>query len=118
MKLGNEASIHYTETLGSVSIYELHVEGRPVMRITADLGDPNRMIRISRPTGLESQETTGVFSIKSEGEALIEDAAGDPIGVAPGTQRVSGMSVQRYIAPRALKLLARLYVPKSSDIGS
>jgi hypothetical protein len=37
-----KSQIHYLTDLGTVAIYAVELEGRPVMRLTADLWDPNR----------------------------------------------------------------------------
>jgi hypothetical protein len=114
MKLGSKDEARYVGTMGSVALYEVALEGRPVIRIMADLSDPNRRIMISKPNGTGVQHTNGVFSIKVEGEELIEDADGNPVGVVPGAQRVSGVSVYRYVLPRLHRLIARVYVPIES----
>lgn len=111
MKLGHKSQIHYLTDLGTVSIYEVELEGRPVMRVTADLWDPNRAIMIAKADGTGVQKTEGQFLVKTEGQQLIEDADGNPAGVVPGTTRVSAISIYEFVLPRLPFLLARLLVP-------
>lgn len=103
--------IYFSETAGTTSIYLVEVEGRPVMRILANTSDPNQRIAITRADGTGFQWTTGQFQMKTEGEQLIEDADGNPVGVLAGQQRVSGVSVYTYVVPRMVRLIARLLDP-------
>lgn len=103
--------IYFSETTGTMSVYLVEVEGRVVMRVLANMSDPNQRIAITRPDGTGFQWTGGQFQVKTDGEQLVEDADGNPVGVVAGMQRVSGVSIYTYVVPRMVRLLARLLAP-------
>lgn len=117
MKLGHESDeIAYVTDLGTVSVYQVTLENRPVMRVTADRNDPNRGIRIAKADGTGVQLTKGQFTLTDvdpDGPMTMvmgEDGVPEGFVPAPGNGRVSEKSVYTYVLPRLHLLIARLFV--------
>jgi hypothetical protein len=84
--------------LGTSRIFHVIVEGRPALRVVADLSDPSRCLTVTAPNGTNVTRTEYPFEVTYDEVRLIEDADGHAVGVVPGLPRVDERSVESFVA--------------------
>lgn len=83
--------------LGTSRIFHVLVGGTPVLRIVADLSDPNRYLSVTAPNGTNVVRTEWQFRVLHDEVRLIEDADGHAVGVVSALPRVDEASVERFV---------------------
>lgn len=105
MKLGHaNDEIKYSSTTGTVTRFDVVLDGELTMSIVCDAADPDKVIRITAAhvLGEVLHDTKGRFTMKVK---FTEDADGNPLGAE---ERVDRVSVYKYVLPRLHVLLGRL----------
>lgn len=103
MQLGHSADeIKYLDTIGTLAVYVVILDGEPTMNILCDSADETKAIKIAKISKADKAQTTkGQFELTS---VMVEGPDG-PVGMET---RVDEKSVYRYVVPRLHVLLGRL----------
>ena len=102
MKLGHGNEIKFELTHGTVTRYQVILDGEPTMAVQCDAADPERTITILTLGGDHCLPTKGHFQMTSK---FLEGPDGAPLGME---QRVDSKSVYSYVLPRLHSLMGRL----------
>jgi hypothetical protein len=112
----NGNGMKYVTDVNTTSTYEVYLDGRVIMEVGVDNTDPDLKIFIGKPGTYLQHSLTGDASgwVVTQGTATkgVHEVGGSPS--SPGTLKdhVDGMTLQMFVLPNALRLLADLYIPR------
>lgn len=107
------SGLRYHEDLGTWSVYVMDVAGRPVFEVAVDNADPELKIHIGKPAATFGKVQLGTVGTLTETSGRAKRNKYE-VSDTPGefTEHISSTSVQAYVYPRVLRIMADVYVPK------
>lgn len=116
----NGSGLVYKEDVGTWSVYQMWFEHRVVFEVTVDNADPELKIYVGKQSATWAkvndvpavQATSGEL-IETKGRAAkgTHEVGGTPDSPGDLKDHIDGMSVQSYVYPRVMFLMAAVFVP-------